>query len=53
MNNTKKILLLGVSIGTVMLTSSGGNKETETPAVAVDAPNNSAAGAGTDTIQFN
>jgi hypothetical protein len=32
MNNSKKILLLGVSIGTVMLTSCGGNKETETPA---------------------
>ncbi len=32
MNNSKKILLLGATISTVILTSCGGNKETETPA---------------------
>jgi hypothetical protein len=32
MNNSKKILFLGVAVSTVMLTSCGGNKEAETPA---------------------
>ncbi len=32
MNNSKKILLLGVAVSTVLLTSCGGNKEAETPA---------------------
>lgn len=31
MNNSKKILVLGMAISTVMLISCGGNKETETP----------------------
>jgi hypothetical protein len=33
MNNSKKILVLGLAVSTMMLTSCGGNKESETPAV--------------------
>lgn len=48
MNNSKKILLLGVAVSTVMLTSCGGNKEAETP--AADTTTTSAAPAPESTV---
>jgi len=50
MNNSKKILLLGATISTVILTSCGGNKETETPAADTTATATAAAPAPASTV---